>query len=136
MNPYWLTADLVLVVHMLLFPVLLIGSVAAAMGILRAHVRLAIAFWGTFSLSALWQFLPSCILTDVEKWLRHRVDADWDRQFSVQRVIIKRVTGIDFQEWVFFWLGVALVLMTAYAFWKYHRDQAKDLWGRFRRWAD
>ncbi|MCH9011385.1 MAG: hypothetical protein IIC21_12240 [Chloroflexi bacterium] len=39
----------------------------------------------------------------------------------------------DIQEQVFFWVGVVLVVVAGYAFWRYHRDQARVVMGRLRR---
>ncbi len=81
----------------------------------------------TLLITALWQLLPSCALTDVEKWLRHRVEPEWDRTISVQRMLIRELAGVDIQEQVFFWAGVVLVIVAGYAFWRYHRGQARDV---------
>lgn len=132
MNPYWLAANVVLGLHMALLAGVSIGVVAAALGILRKHPRLALAFWGTLLVTAISQPLPSCALTDIEKWLRHRVEPEWDRTISVQRMVIRELTGIDIQEQVFWWMGVVLVVVAVYAFWRYHRDQARDVLDRLR----
>ena len=127
MNGYWIAANVVLGLHLALLTVLVVGLVAAAAGIMRRYPRLALVFWATLLITALWQLLPSCALTDIEKWLRHRVEPEWDRTISVQRMAIRELSGVDIQEQVFFWAGVVLVVVAGYAFWKYHRDQARDL---------
>jgi len=123
MNEYWLVANVVLGVHMALFAALAVGLVAAALGILRQHPRLALAYWGTLLLAAVWQPLPSCILTDVEKWLRHQVEPGWDRTISAQRLLVRELSGIDLSEQVFWWVGAMMAVVAGYAFWRHHRDQ-------------
>jgi len=120
MSEYWLAANIVLGLHMALFVVLVVGLIAAATGVLRYRTRLANAYWGTLLVAALWQPLPSCILTDVERWLRHRVDPDWDRTVSAQRLLVRELAGVDLGERVFWWAGVVMVVVAAYAFWRYH----------------
>lgn len=124
MNEYWFAANVVLGSHMALFVVLVVGLIAAAGGALRYRRRLANAYWGTLVVAALWQPLPSCILTDVEKWLRHRVDPDWDRTVSAQRLLVRELVGVDLGERVFWWVGVVMVVVAVYAFWRYHREPA------------
>ena len=133
MNGYWLAASVVLGLHMALLAGVSIGVVAAALGILRKYPRLALVFWVSLLVTALWQPLPSCALTDIEKWLRHRVEPEWDRTISVQRMLIREVTGVDLQEQVFWWMGVVLVVVAGYAFWRYHREQARQVYRRLRR---
>ena len=132
MNAYWLAGNVVLGLHMALLAGVSIGVAAAALGILRKYPRVALVFWMTLLVTALWQPLPSCALTDIEKWLRHQVEPEWDRTISVQRMAILEVTGIDIQEQVFWWVGVVLVAVAGYAFWRYHRGQARDVFRRLR----
>jgi hypothetical protein len=124
---YWLAANVVLGLHMAVLAGVSIGVVVAALGILRRHPRLSLGFWVMLLITALWQPIPSCILTDIEKWLRHQVEPGWDRTISVQRMLIRELTVIDVPERVFWWLGLVLVVVAGYAFWKHHRDQARGL---------
>ena len=132
MNAYWLAANTTLALHFLLLASLCVGVPAAALGLLRSRPWIALAFWTTLLVSAAWQLLPSCALTDIERWLRHRVEPDWDRVDSVSRLALRELTGIDAAEWVFKLIGVAMVLTAAYAFARYHRDQAGGLLCRLR----
>jgi hypothetical protein len=132
-NAYWLAANVVLGVHMAVLAGVSIGVVAAALGILRRNPRLALVFWITLLITAIWQPLPSCALTDIEKWLRHRAEPEWDRTVSVQRMLIRELSGVDLQEQVFWWVGVVMVAVAGYAFWRYHRDQARGMVGRLWR---
>ena len=125
MNGYWFAANVVLGLHMSLFVVLAVGLVAAALGVLRQHPRLALAFWGTLLATAIWQPLPSCIFTDVEKWLRHLVEPEWDRTISAQRMLIRELAGVDVPERVFWWLGLVMAIAAVSIFWKHHRDQGR-----------
>jgi hypothetical protein len=133
MNGYWLAANVVLGVHMALLAGLTVGLLAAALGVLRRYPRLALGFWATLVISAVWQPLPSCILTDMERWLRHRVEPEWDRTVSAQRMLIRELVGVDLREEVFWWVGVVMVVVAGYAFWRYHRDQAGGMVGRLLR---
>lgn len=125
MSGYWLAANVVLGIHMAVFVALAVGLVAAALGVLRRHPRLALAFWGTLLLTAIWQPLPSCVFTDVERWLRHQVEPDWDRTISVQRMLIRELVGVDFRERVFWWVGLVMAVAAGLIFWKHHLDQAR-----------
>ena len=127
MNLYWAAANVVLGLHMALLAGVSIGVVAAVLGILRRYPRLSLVFWVSLLVAAIWQPIPSCALTDMEKWLRHRVEPEWDRTISVQRMLIRELTGVDVQEQVFWWVGVVLMAVAGYAFWRYHRDQARGL---------
>ncbi|MBI4282385.1 MAG: DUF2784 family protein [Chloroflexi bacterium] len=133
MNGYWLAANVVLGLHMAVLAGVSIGVVVAALGILHRYPRLALVFWVTLLVTAISQPLPSCALTDMERWLRHRVEPEWDRTVSVQRMLIRELTGADVPERVFWWVGVVLVVVAGYAFWRFHRDQAGDMVGRLRR---
>lgn len=101
MNGYWLLANAVLGLHVAVLLVLVVGLPFAALGGLRNRPRTAAAFWGLLVVAALWQTLPSCILTDMERWLRHLVEPAWDRTISVQRLMVLEVTGVDLREQVF-----------------------------------
>ena len=127
MNGYWLGANLVLGVHMALLAGLTIGVVPAALGVLRRYPGLALVYWGSLLLTAIWQPLPSCILTDIEKWLRHQVEPEWDRTISTQRLMTRELTGVDFQEQVFWWVAAVVVVMAGYAFWRHHRYQVRGV---------
>ena len=65
MNWCWLAANVVLGLHMALLAGVSIGVVAAALGILSRYPSLALGFWVTLLITALWQPLPSCALTDI-----------------------------------------------------------------------
>jgi hypothetical protein len=125
MNGYWFAANLTFGLHMAVLSVLPVGVALAALGALRRYYRISVAFWVSLFVAALWQPLPSCILTDVERWLRHRVEPEWDRTASTQRVMVREVTGADLDERLFWWVGLAVVILGTYAFWRYHRDHAR-----------
>ena len=125
MNGYWLAANMVLALHMVVLVGVSIGVVVAALGILRRYPRLALFFWVTLLITALWQPIPSCILTDIEKWLRHQVEPGWDRTVSVQRMLVRDLAGVDVPERAFWWMGVVLVTVAGFALWKHHRDQVR-----------
>ncbi|MBI2856030.1 MAG: hypothetical protein HYX93_04210 [Chloroflexi bacterium] len=121
MNPYWVAANMVLGLHMALLAGLMVGLVAAVVGVLRRYRRLALAFWATLLVAAIWQPLPSCILTDIERWLRHQVEPDWDRTISAQRILVGEVFRLDVSEQTFWWLGVVMVVVAGYVLWRDYR---------------
>ncbi len=126
MSASWSVANVVYWLHTALPVVLGIGVVAATFGTLRRYPRVAMIFWATLLLSILWQLLPSCILTDVEGWLRHTVDPEWVRTESVQKIVTRALTGVELREGVSTVLLATGVPVAVYAFWRYHRDQARE----------
>ena len=117
---WWLFADIVLVVHILLWLFLGAGMVVAAMGWMRRRRKLTLVFWPTMVVTLGGLAVPGCILSDLERWLRQMVVPKWSRDMSIARTISGTLTGYHPPEAIFTALGVLLFSLAVYAFVRYH----------------
>ncbi|HSW59018.1 MAG TPA: hypothetical protein VLH15_11480 [Dehalococcoidales bacterium] len=125
---WWAAADIVLAFHILLFLLLGIGIILAATG--NMHRKLALFFWPVLFFTALNMPLPGCILTDIERWLRHMVMPGWNREMSLARTVSGAVTGWHPPDLFFTIIGLLLFALAIYAFVRFH---LKDVLQWFRR---
>ena len=127
---WWLFADIVLAIHILLWLFLGTGVVFAALGMMRRPRKLALIFWPTMAVTLGSMAAPGCILTDLERWLRQMVVPAWSRDMTLARTVAGTVTGYHPPDAVFTALGVVLFSLAAYAFVRYH---LKDFIAWFRK---
>lgn len=127
---WWLFADIVLVVHILLWLFLGAGVVVAALGGMRHVHRLTLVFWPTMAVTLGSMAAPGCILSDLERWLRQMVITEWSRDMSLARTVSGTVTGYHPPDALFTILGVLLFSLAVYAFVRYH---LKGLVARLRK---
>ena len=133
MNGWWVLANLVLTAHLALFAVLVAGVVLAAAGWLRPRIKLSAAFWLTLFVTLAWQPLPGCGLTQLERWLRCRVEPDWDRDLSLLRVVFETVTGVRAPAILDVIFPVSVAALGVYAFASYYlRDLLATVQRRMR----
>jgi len=116
----WTLANLVLAGHLSLFVLLVLGVVLAAVGWMRRHMRVAVAFWLTLVVTLAWQPFPGCGLTKIERWLRWKQDPDWDREMSLLRTIVETVTGARPPAVLDYVFPASVAVLGLYAFGRYH----------------
>lgn len=126
---WWLFADIVLVVHILLWLLLGAGVVVAATGRMQRRRKLALVFWPTMAVTLGSMAAPGCILSDLERWLRQMVMTEWSRDMSLARTVSGTVTGYHPPDALFTALGVLLFSLAVYAFVRYH---LRDVVARLR----
>jgi len=126
---WWFLANLVLIIHVLLFLFLGAAVVMAAMGWMRRYRKLALAFWPTMVVTLGGLAVPGCILSDLERWLRQMVAPGWSRDMSIARTIARTLTGYHPPETIFTALGVLLFSLAVYAFVRHH---LRDVIARLR----
>jgi hypothetical protein len=116
----WALANLVQVAHVALFVLLTAGILFAAAGNMRGRPKLATGFWTLFAITLAWQYIPGCPLTSIERWLRLRVEPDWDRELSLLRVTLRSVTGLTPPAWSDVVFPATLGALATYALTRWH----------------
>ena len=117
---WWFLADIVLVVHILLWLFLGAGVVVAVMGWMRRYRKLALVFWPTMAVTLVNLAVPGCILSDLERWLRQIEVPGWNRDMSLARTVSGTVIGYHPPDTLFTVVGVLLFSLAVYAFVRYH----------------
>jgi len=117
---WWHLANVVLVVHILLWLFLAAGVIVAAAGWMRHLRKLSLIFWPTMAVTLGSLAVPGCILSDLERWLRQMVISEWRREMSLARTVSGTITGYHPPDILFTALGVLLFSLAIYAFVRYH----------------
>lgn len=126
---WWFLANIVLVMHVLLFLFLGAAVIMAAMGWMRCRHKLALAFWPTMVITLAGLAIPECALSDLERWLRQMVEPGWSCDMSIAQTISGTLTGYHPPEPLFSALRVLLFSLTVYAFVRHDlRDVVAWFW--------
>ena len=88
---WWFFADAVLLVHILIPLVLVAGVILAAAGKLLYRRKLSLVLWVSIALNLVILAAPGCILSDIERWLRHMVEPEWSREMTLPRMTCPQV---------------------------------------------
>lgn len=123
----WYGAQAVFGVHVALLFFLGGSAAAAATGALRRYPRWSGIYWLLFAATASAQLLPACPLTDIERFLRYQSDPGWGRSHSVLNTVQHFITRAWLPEWAFTIILVVLVLVSVYAWARYHRHGIESL---------
>ena len=112
-------ADLVLAFHIALFVVLGTGVILAALGLMRHHQRLNLLFWPALTVSLGWAMIPvDCGLTDIESWLRQRVEPDWTRPLGLPETVTNWLIGVVLPRQFYLALGGLMSGLAIFGFWR------------------
>ena len=112
---YDILADLLLGFHVLYISALFIGTFFALFGGMRKRRLLSFFFFSNLSAAMFWQIAPGCPLTDLEKWLRIKVNPDWTHGTPLPEAIAEKIIGVDLPYELFFGVGLAWVALSAIA---------------------
>ena len=114
---WWLLANVVLTIHVLLFVVIVVGLLLAAIGVLKRYKKVSFVYWSVTIATLISQLIPGCQLTTIERWMRHQVDPSWEREYSsIARTLTNEFLGTDLPDKFFTGLAVILGVVVAMVF--------------------
>ncbi|MSQ25933.1 MAG: DUF2784 family protein [Dehalococcoidia bacterium] len=123
-SAYWAAGGAVYGLHMGLLVLMAAGALAAAAGWLARRRRLSLSYWPLLAGTSLSQLLPSCPLTQLEYWLRRHDVPDYQRTLSVANGFVHLVTRAWLPEWAITAILIAILALSAYAWFRYHSGAA------------
>lgn len=132
----WFLANVVLTFHITLFVVLGAGLFVAAAGHMRPYPQLALAFWLIVAVVTVWLYIPGCALTDLEEWLRHKSQPEWEREATLLRTVIKTASGVRVPGFTDNTIFAFMSGLSFYAFIRYHLADAVAFFRRAGRWLE
>ena len=113
---WWLLANSVLGIHVLLFTGVVVGLFLASIGILKRYKKISLVYWSITVITLVSQLIPGCQLTTIERWMRHQVDPSWEREYSIARTLTNEFLGIDLPDKFFTGLAIILGVVVAMVF--------------------
>ena len=108
-------ANLLLGFHILYIIILFIGTFFALFGYMRNRRLFSLFFFTNLSAAMFWQIAPGCPLTELERWLRLKVNPEWTSGTPLPEAIAENILGIDLPYELFFGVGLAWVALSAIA---------------------
>ena len=126
MELYKTLADILLGFHIIYIVVLFIGTFAALFGLMRQHLKSSIFFFTNLAATMFWQIAPGCPLTELERFLRLKVDANWTSGTPLPEAIAEKLLGVDLPYELFFGIGLAWVGLSIIAIIQTYRPIGLD----------
>ena len=116
-------ANLLLGFHILYIIILFIGTFFALFGYMRNRRLFSLFFFTNLSAAMFWQIAPGCPLTELERWLRLKVNPELTSVSPLPEAIAENILGINLPYELFFGVGLAWVALSAIAFIQTYRPR-------------
>ena len=108
-------ADLLLGFHIFYIIALFIGTFFGLFGWMRNRRLFSLFFFANLCAAMFWQIAPGCPLTELEKWLRLKVNPNWIHGTPLPEAIAEKITGVDLPYELFLGVGLAWVALSVIA---------------------